>query len=97
MDMMFSCTLLPSALRIPAKLPYSPLRFNNPRISEGRGNMLPDATEQAIELLRKNKKGFFLMVEGSQIDWGGHNNDIQLCGGRTDGYGQCNRESPGIC
>ncbi len=38
--------------------------------------MLPDATEEAIELLSKNKKGFFLMVEGSQIDWGGHDNDI---------------------
>jgi alkaline phosphatase len=49
---------------------------NNPRISMGRGNMLPDATEKAIELLRKNKKGFFLMVEGSQIDWGGHDNDM---------------------
>jgi alkaline phosphatase len=49
----------------------------NPRISEGRGNMLPDATEKAIEFLHKNKKGFFLMVEGSQIDWGGHNNDIR--------------------
>lgn len=50
---------------------------HNPRISEGRGNMLPDATEQAIELLHKNKKGFFLMVEGSQIDWGAHSNDIK--------------------
>ena len=49
---------------------------HNPRVSAGRGNMLPDATEQAIELLRKNKRGFFLMVEGSQIDWGSHGNDI---------------------
>lgn len=37
-----------------------------------RGNMLPIATETAINILSKNKKGFFLMVEGSQIDWGGH-------------------------
>jgi alkaline phosphatase len=50
---------------------------HNPRLSEGRGNMLPDATEKAIEFLHKNKKGFFLMVEGSQIDWGCHNNDIR--------------------
>lgn len=34
-----------------------------------------DATELAIERLSKDKKGFVLMVEGSQIDWGGHNND----------------------
>jgi alkaline phosphatase len=39
--------------------------------------MLSDATEEAIELLHRNKKGFFLMVEGSQIDWGGHDNDIR--------------------
>jgi len=39
-----------------------------------RGDMLPDATQSAINILSKNKKGFFLMVEGSQIDWGGHTN-----------------------
>lgn len=39
---------------------------------EKRGNMLPVATETAINILSNNKKGFFLMVEGSQIDWGGH-------------------------
>jgi alkaline phosphatase len=50
---------------------------HNPRVSAGRGDMLSDATEQAIELLHKNKRGFFLMVEGSQIDWGAHNNDIR--------------------
>jgi alkaline phosphatase len=37
-----------------------------------RGDMLPVATETAINILSKNKNGFFLMVEGSQIDWGGH-------------------------
>jgi alkaline phosphatase len=51
---------------------------HNPKMSEGRGNMLTDATKLAIKTLDKNnKKGFFLMVEGSQIDWGGHNNDAQ--------------------
>lgn len=39
---------------------------------EHRGDMLPIATKTAIDILSKNKKGFFLMVEGSQIDWGGH-------------------------
>ena len=37
---------------------------------------LEEMTEAAIERLDKNKKGFFLMVEGSQIDWAGHDNDI---------------------
>ncbi len=32
-------------------------------------------TEKAIELLSENPRGFFLMVEGSQIDWAGHAND----------------------
>ncbi|HRZ42682.1 MAG TPA: alkaline phosphatase [Bacteroidales bacterium] len=40
----------------------------------GRGNYLPEATQAAIEVLKKNPYGFFLMVEGSQIDWGGHAN-----------------------
>jgi len=47
-----------------------------PKISEGRGDMLSLATSKAIDLLGKNKQGFFLMVEGSQIDWGGHDNNI---------------------
>ena len=41
------------------------------RISE-RGDILPVATETAINILDDNNNGFFLMVEGSQIDWGGH-------------------------
>ena len=30
---------------------------------------------KTIDILSKNDKGFFLMIEGSQIDWGGHAND----------------------
>lgn len=47
-----------------------------PRYSEGRGPMLENATIKALEHLGKNEKGFFLMIEGSQIDWGGHANDL---------------------
>ncbi len=46
-----------------------------PKMSQGRGDFLPNATKLALEKLSKNEKGFFLMVEGSQIDWGGHDND----------------------
>ncbi|MDB4584210.1 alkaline phosphatase, partial [Draconibacterium sp.] len=46
-------------------------QIHNPRMA-GRGNMLPASTQTAINILSKNDKGFFLMVEGSQIDWGGH-------------------------
>ncbi len=44
--------------------------------AKGRGDMLAPASMKAIELLSQNEKGFFLMIEGSQIDWGGHMNDI---------------------
>ncbi|MEY9869739.1 alkaline phosphatase [Peribacillus sp. B2I2] len=37
---------------------------------------LEDMTSSAIKRLNKNKDGFFLMVEGSQVDWAGHDNDI---------------------
>jgi len=46
-----------------------------PTASAGRG-YLPPATRLACNFLQKrSKKGFFLMVEGSQIDWASHTND----------------------
>lgn len=42
-----------------------------------RGEALTTGTKKAIEMLSVNKDGFFLMVEGSQIDWGGHANSIE--------------------
>jgi alkaline phosphatase len=39
-----------------------------------RKDMLPESVTTAIDILNRNKDGFFLMIEGSQIDWGGHNN-----------------------
>ncbi|MGX6444499.1 alkaline phosphatase [Neobacillus sp. K501] len=44
-----------------------------------RPNSIPslaDMTVSAIERLKQNPNGFFLMVEGSQIDWAAHDNDI---------------------
>ncbi|TAH20819.1 MAG: alkaline phosphatase [Cytophagales bacterium] len=49
----------------------------NPKMSEGRGDMLSQSTKTAINILKQNPNGFFLMVEGSQIDWGGHDNNPQ--------------------
>jgi alkaline phosphatase len=40
-----------------------------------RNYSLSDLTRIALENLKKNKKGFVLMVEGSQIDWAGHDNN----------------------
>jgi alkaline phosphatase len=36
---------------------------------------LPDMTAKAIAILSKDSEGFFLMVEGGQIDWAAHVND----------------------
>ncbi len=45
-------------------------------VEAGRGDFLPLATEKGLKVLnRKNKNGFFVMIEGSQIDWGGHENN----------------------
>lgn len=49
----------------------------NKTMLKGRGDMLTKGTETALNILSKNNKGFFLMVEGSMIDWGGHDNNIE--------------------
>jgi alkaline phosphatase len=36
---------------------------------------LAEMTAKAIEILSQDPDGFFLMVEGSQVDWAGHAND----------------------
>ncbi len=44
-----------------------------------RGKKIPsleEMTNAALKQLNKNENGFFLMVEGSQIDWAGHSNDV---------------------
>lgn len=45
--------------------------------AKGRDDFLPKATELGIQFLTKDttKANFFIMIEGSQIDWGGHAND----------------------
>jgi len=57
----------------------TPVRFRY--VDEGRGDVLPVATAKALEVLTNNSestgdKGFFLMIEGSQIDFASHKNDI---------------------
>ncbi len=48
-----------------------------PPATGGRGDFLADATALAIHQLSGDENGFFLMVEGSQIDWAGHDNDAE--------------------
>ncbi len=45
------------------------------KASEGR-TYLPDASRMAARFLQQSStEGFFLMIEGAQIDWAGHDND----------------------
>ena len=45
------------------------------KISEGR-LPLKNAVTSVLNKLDRDQKPFFLMVEGSQIDWGGHANEV---------------------
>ncbi|MGB1449687.1 MAG: alkaline phosphatase [Flavobacteriaceae bacterium] len=47
------------------------------RITEGRRPSLDDGINSMFKKLTANNSPFFLMVEGSQIDWGGHANDLR--------------------
>jgi alkaline phosphatase len=44
---------------------------------------LPEMTAAALDILEKDQDGFFLMVEGSQIDWANHANDLSYQIGET--------------
>lgn len=50
--------------------------WKHPEKSVSRGLPLADLTAKAIEHLSCREGGFILMVEGSQIDWGGHDEDL---------------------
>lgn len=47
------------------------------RIIEGRKPDLKDGINSMFNKLTAKEAPFFLMVEGSQIDWGGHANDLR--------------------
>ena len=60
------------ALRTDKKYGYLLADKGLPSKPKGRGDFLTDATLLALDYLSRSNDGFFLMVEGSQIDWGGH-------------------------
>lgn len=45
-------------------------------LNSEQDKQLATLTDKALQLLTPAEKGFVLMVEGSQIDWCGHDNDI---------------------
>ena len=67
-----NCTKAPVwALFAETSMPYwlESDKQKNPSIAE--------MTRKAIELLSKDENGFFLMVEGSKVDWAAHDNDAK--------------------
>lgn len=48
-----------------------------PNMLAGRGDFLPDATTLALEYFTQKGDPFFIMIEGSQIDWGSHGNNAE--------------------
>lgn len=63
------------------KVAVLPTEDSMPSYLDGRGDFLPEATAKALEILSNNAKadrtGFFLMVEGSQIDGKAHGHDLE--------------------
>ncbi|MCL6269234.1 alkaline phosphatase [Sansalvadorimonas sp. 2012CJ34-2] len=52
------------------------IAYSNSKNSRERTQpSLKEMTVKALDILSQDEDGFFLMVEGGQIDWAGHNND----------------------
>lgn len=47
-----------------------------PTMQMGRQDMLPKSVKKSMDVLLKNNEPFFIVVEGAQIDNGGHSNNI---------------------
>ena len=62
-----------------SKMAYILAKNHMDPVDKGRGDFLPKATELGIQFLNKDadNSNFFMMIEGSQIDWGGHANDAE--------------------
>ncbi len=66
------------ALQVDSTKPFAYLTADKDPLTVEQGrDYLPGATQLAANYLqtRSSGKGFFLMVEGAQIDWGGHANN----------------------
>ncbi|MBU4076639.1 MAG: alkaline phosphatase, partial [Euryarchaeota archaeon] len=53
------------------------------RVSGTMEPRLPEMTASALDILEKDRDGFFLMVEGSQVDWANHANNLEYQIGET--------------
>ena len=69
----------------------------NPYRLDGRGDMLSASSGKAIEILSKNPKGFFLMIEGSQIDWAAHKGSTDTTINETLDFDKASRDGTRFC
>ena len=53
---------------------------------DGESKRLTKMTDKALSLLAANENPFFVMIEGSQIDWCGHANDIACAMAEMDDF-----------
>jgi alkaline phosphatase len=61
--------------KAPAMAVLAPVGFPS-ALDNTIADPLATMTDKALKLLSNNKNGFVVMIEGSQIDWCGHANDI---------------------
>lgn len=59
------------------KMAYFTYMEEPPSRLEGRKPALEDMTSTSIRKMESLGKPFFMMIEGSQIDWAGHDNDMK--------------------
>lgn len=57
---------------------YLLAKTSMPSVIDGRDSYLQDATTLALNYFDSKEDPFFLMVEGSYIDWGGHEKNDQM-------------------
>ena len=52
-----------------------------PTVNEGRSPTTTEMAKLAIKHIDSNDRGFFVMIEESQVDWGGHSNSAEYIKG----------------
>jgi len=62
-------------------------------VATKRDYTLGQLTKVGLDHLSKSENGFFLMVEGSQIDWGGHANDQGYATGELKDFNTAIKEA----
>lgn len=71
--------------KLPAMALLSPVGFPS-ALDTDVPQPLAQMTDKALTLLGKEKQGFAIMIEGSQIDWCGHANDVACAMGEMQDF-----------